>query len=214
MKDTIKLFAENYLHTSQNEKVFVRTDDGKDVIGVPINPADDLILMVKMFVDRIIDTSNISVNDIRNELLDQNLIIEQNGVYITFKRVKTSKLLNFVSRASSNNTTNDEIMKALKNLPNIISVNTENSINKMREQTIASIDEVYEKNNSEFRSHMKSDNLEFIHKMSTSMFDMVDMLKPKNLQKGEDNYSLPEEIEKIISECLLNAQQQNTDNNG
>lgn len=209
MKDTIKLFAEEYIHQKDMEYVFVRTDDGDQIKGKPINPADDLILYVKMFLEHTIDTSSITIDDIRNELLDQKLIFKSGGLLLTTKRVKTTKLLNFINQVKGNIVTNADIMKVLRNLPNTISVNTENSINKMRNQTINLIDEVYEKNNQEFKTNMNTAHTDFMHKFSVALFDMIETLKPSELQNGEDNYSLPDEIKRIVSECLLNAQQQN-----
>ena len=209
MKDTIKTFTEEYIHQNDMEYIYVKTDDGDQIKGKPINPADDLILYAKMFLDHSIDTSNITIDDIRNELLDQKLIFKSGNMYLTTKRVMTTKLLNFISKTNNNKVTNNEIMKAIKMLPNVISMNTENSIRKMSDHTVNMIDEVYEKNNSDFKTSMRSEHTDFMHKFSVALFDMIETMKPSELQKGEDNYSLPDEIKKIVSECLLNAQQQN-----
>ena len=79
----------------------------------------------------------------------------------------------------------------------------------MVDNTVNMIDEVYEKNNKEFKTNMNTAHTDFMHKFSVALFDMIETLKPSELQNGENNYSLPDEIKKIVSECLLNAQQQN-----
>lgn len=223
LEEVLRKFIDEFVINDSNLNIGFVINDGKIVKGKPIKSADEIIVGIKLYAAVEYGMTLIPEDELVDAMIKYNLAFndKENDMLLTTSVVNYRKLWKATNIETQHGGGNEEILKAIQNLPHVLSVNINNSMVEQTKEFVRMISDVYQKSNDEYKEKLHRENedlktclyMDIANKVGVPLFELMEQMKPSSKQNSEGLYSLPDELRTMIENILLDVQQQNSKDN-